>query len=114
MDFLLSRNPAKADYPTRVGEDKASSTWFKFGYPLGYSTDVLQNVEVMARLGLAQDPRLADALALILKKQDSRGRWMMENNPQLTSKTWMDIEAKKMPSKWITLRAMRVLKAAYP
>jgi len=111
VDFLLSRDPAAADYPCRVG-DKPSSDWFKFGFPLGYTSDVLQNLEVLAALGRAADPRLGKALELVLSKQDSQGRWKMQYS--LNGKTWAVIEKKGLPSKWITLRALRVLKAAYP
>jgi hypothetical protein len=109
--FLLSHDPAVADYPFGMG-NKPSSSWFKFGYPLGYITDVLQNLEVLASLGHAQDPRLARALDLVVSKQDRQGRWMLEYS--YNGKTWVDIEKKGEPSKWVTLRALRVLKTAYP
>jgi hypothetical protein len=109
--FLLSHDPAVADYPFGMG-NKPSSSWFKFGYPIGYITDVLQNLEVLASLGQAQDPRLAHALELVISKQDEQGRWMLEYS--YNGKTWVDIEKKGQPSKWVTLRALRVLKAAYP
>ena len=73
---------------------------------------MLQNLEVLAALGQAQDPRLANALELVISKQDEQGRWMLEYS--YNGKTWMDIEKKGQPSKWVTLRALRVLKAAYP
>jgi hypothetical protein len=109
VEFLLSRDPALADYPFGYG-DRPSSSWFKFGYPIGYVTDVLQNLEVLAALGLAQDPRLARALELVKGKQGDDGRWKMEYT--YNGKTWVDIERKGAPSKWVTLRALRVLKAA--
>jgi hypothetical protein len=73
---------------------------------------VLQNLEVLAALGQAQDPRLANALVLLINKQDRQGRWMLEYT--YNGKTWIDIEKKGQPSKWATLRALRVLKVAYP
>jgi hypothetical protein len=107
MDFLLSNDPAVADYPFGRG-NKPSSRWFTFFYPLGTSADILQNLEVLAALGQAQNPRLANALALVISKQNQQGRWPLEH-------TYVDIQEKKgQPSKWITLRALRVLKAAYP
>jgi hypothetical protein len=109
--FLLSHDPAVADYPFGMG-NRPSSSWFKFGYPIGYITDVLQNLEVLAALGQAQNPRLANALELVINKQDNQGRWLLEYS--YNGKTWVDIETKKQPSKWITLRALRVLQAAYP
>ncbi len=111
VDFLLSHDPADADYPYAYG-NRPNSSWFKFGYPIGYITDVLQNLEVLAALGRAQDARLARALELVESKQDDQGRWRMEYS--YNGKTWADIEAKGQPSKWVTLRALRVLKGAYP
>lgn len=110
-EFLLSQDPATAAYPYRPGTG-VSSSWFKFGYPIGYVADVLQNLEALAAVGKARDPRLARALEMVLKKQDDQGRWRMEYS--LNGKMWADIEQKGKPSKWITLRALRVLKAAYP
>ncbi|OGN87171.1 MAG: hypothetical protein A2158_00930 [Chloroflexi bacterium RBG_13_46_14] len=107
VDFLLSRDPAVADYPFNTG-NRPSSRWFTFFYPLGTSADVLQNLEVLAAMGQAQNPRLANALDLVISKQNRQGRWRLEH-------TYVGIQEKKgQPSKWITLRALRVLKAAYP
>ncbi|MFC2068748.1 hypothetical protein ACFLTP_07050 [Chloroflexota bacterium] len=101
MAFLLGHDPAVADYPFGMG-NRPSSSWFKFGYPIGYITDVLQNLEVLASLEQAQDPRLANALKLLINKQDNQGRWLLEYT--YNSKAWVDIEKKGQPSKWITLR----------
>jgi len=111
VDFLLSHDPAVADYPFGMG-NKPSSSWFKFGYPIGYITDVLQNLEVLAALGQAENPKLANALNLVISKQDQQGRWLLEHT--YNGKMWVDIEKKGQPSRWVTLRALRVLKAAYP
>jgi hypothetical protein len=103
--FLLSRDPALADYPYT---ERVSSTWFKFGFPLSYWTDVMETIAVLVELGYGGDPRLSNALQLILSKQDAQGRWKLENT--LNGKMWADIEKKGKPSKWVTLRALRVLK----
>jgi len=105
-DFLFSRDPAKADYPCGYN-DKPSGNWWKFGFPVFYVTDILQIAEALACLGYGKDPRLANALKIIREKQDSHGRWLMEYN--YTGKTWGDFGPKKQPSKWVTLRALRVL-----
>jgi hypothetical protein len=105
--FLLSRDPAKADYPMGYS-NKPNRSWFKFGYPIGYVTDVLQNLEVLTALGCGQDPRLAKAIELLLSKQNDQGRWKSEYS--YNGKTWVDLEEKGQPSKWVTLRACRVLK----
>jgi hypothetical protein len=111
LEFLLSHDPAVADYPFGFG-NKPNSSWFKFGYPIAYVTDVLQNLEVLSALGKAQDSRLTHAIELVGDKQDAQGRWRLEYS--YDGKTWVDIERKGQPSKWVTLRALRVLKAAYP
>lgn len=109
VDFLFSRDPAKADYPCGYS-DKPSGNWWKFGFPVFYVTDLLQNVEALAGLGYGRDPRLANALKVIRDKQDAQGRWPMEYD--YTGKTWISFGAKKQPDKWVTLRALRALGAA--
>ncbi|MBM4447127.1 MAG: nitrogen fixation protein NifH [Chloroflexi bacterium] len=108
VDFLFSKDPAKADYPCGYS-NKPSRNWWKFGFPVFYVTDLLQNVEALIGLGYGNDPRLTNALAIIYDKQDAQGRWLLEYD--YTGKTWIDFGAKKQPNKWVTLRALCVLKA---
>ncbi len=111
VGFLFSSDPAKADYPSGWAA-KPSSDWWKFGFPVFYITDMLQIVEALVGLGYGKDPRLANALELIRGKQDAQGRWPLEFD--YSGKTWVDVGANKQPNKWVTLRALRVLKAAAP
>ena len=104
VGFLLSRDPTVADYPYT---ERVNSTWFKFGFPLSYRSDVLETTAVLVAFGHGDDPRLANALRFIQGKADSQGRWPMEQS--FNGKMWADIEAKGAPSKWVTLRALRVL-----
>lgn len=104
-EFLLSRDPSVADYPYT---GQVSSAWFKIGFPLSYWSDVLETTSVLVGMGCGGDARLENAMQLILSKQDSEGRWKMENSTN--GKMWANIEKKGKPSKWITLRALRVLK----
>ena len=135
MDFLLSHDPAVADYPFGSG-NRPSSTWFKFYYPLRSEADILQNLEVLAALEQARNPKLANALDLVISKQNQQGRWLLERTYKeladtqekkvfywyhnslrlyITGKELAEIQEKKgQPSKWVTLRALRVLKAAFP
>jgi len=106
--FLFSADPADADYPMGWNE-KPSRNWWKFGFPVFYVTDLLQNVEALVGLGYADDPGLAHALDVIRDKQDEDGRWTLEYD--YAGKTWVDFGMKKQPNKWVTLRALRVLKA---
>jgi len=69
---------------------------------------VLLNLEALTGAGVVNDPRLDSAVALVLSKQDGQGRWKLEYGYH--GKMWIDIEQKGRPSKWVTLRALRVLK----
>ena len=109
VDFLFSTEPAGADYPAGWNP-KPSRNWWKFGFPVFYVTDLLQLVESLVGLGHVKDPRLVNALTLIRGKQDAKGCWPLEYS--YAGKVWVDVGAKKQPSKWVTLRALRVLKKA--
>jgi hypothetical protein len=109
VDFLLRGDPAKAPYP-HARSDKPSSRWWQFSFPVFYVTDLLQNVEALTALGLGDDPRLANAIKFILAKQDQDGRWPLEHH--YNDKTWVDFGVKKEPNKWVTYRALKVLKQA--
>lgn len=108
VDFLLGTDPATADYPHGYAA-KPNGNWWKFGFPVFYVTDILQIAEALVPLGHGADPRLTNALALIRERQDAQGRWMLEHD--YTGKMWVDFGPKKRPNKWVTLRALRVLKA---
>jgi hypothetical protein len=109
VEFLFGVDPATAAYPTRTGA-KPNRSWWKFGFPVFYVTDLLQNVETLVALGYGHDKRLANALAIIRDKQDDQGRWLLEYD--YAGKTWGNYGRMKQPNKWVTLRALRVLKAA--
>ncbi|HEY3312915.1 MAG TPA: hypothetical protein VGK00_14845 [Anaerolineales bacterium] len=106
-DFFFSVDPATAGYPNGWSE-KPSQNWWKFGFPVFYVTDLLQLVEALALCGYGSDARLAHALEIIRGKQDAEGRWTLEYD--YTGKTWSDFGARKQPNKWVTFRALRVLK----
>ncbi len=108
-DFFFSIDPATAKYPTRDKSGKPSRDWWKFGFPVFYITDLLQLADALVSLGYGDDPRLANTLNIIREKQNAHGQWLMEFD--YAGKTWIDFGAKKQPNKWVTLRALRVLKA---
>ncbi len=109
VDFLLSIDPAEATYPTGYSK-KPSRNWWKFGFPVFYITDLLQNIEALVRLGYRSDPRLSNALKLIQEKQDEKGQWALDYD--YSGKTWVEFGKKKEANKWVTLRAAWVLKNA--
>jgi hypothetical protein len=108
VNFLLSHDLARAEYP--AGDGRISPNWFRLGFPSGYVADVLENIEVLAELGRGRDRRLRPAIQWLLSLQDARGRW--QNQKSYAGKLWADVEKQGAVSKWVTLRACRVLKAA--
>jgi hypothetical protein len=110
VEFLLSRDPSVADYPMGWGNTKPNGSWSRPGFPSGYVADTSQALEVLAELGAARDPRAANAIRWLLAKAGRDGRW--RNEYAYNGKTWSDIERQGRPSKWVTLRACRILRAA--
>jgi hypothetical protein len=106
-EFLLSVDPATGAYPTGT---KISANWFKLGFPSGYMADALEVAEALAELGKARDPRLTGVVELVLEKQDGDGRW--RNERDYRGRLWTAVDTKGRPSKWVTLRAARFLRAA--
>ena len=111
VNFLLGTDPAKAEYPNGVN-DHPSRNWWKFGFPVFYITDILQIVEALVKLGYGKDPRLENALEMILNKQDENGRWLLEYD--YAGKTWRSYGKLNEPNKWVTLRALRVIQEINP
>ncbi len=108
VKFFFGIDPSTAKYPTRLGE-KPNRAWWKFGFPVFYITDLLQLTEAMVGLEYGTDQRLANTVDIIREKQNQHGQWLMEYD--YTGKTWLDFGEKKQPNKWVTLRALRVLKS---
>ncbi len=103
VDFLLSYDLVRADYPYA---QEIGDLWWRFGFPLGYAADALEALEGLAAHGAADDPRLVPVFERVVEKQDSRGRWLLETTLE---RTWTKFEEVGQPSKWVTLRALRVL-----
>ena len=108
VDFFFSVDPSTAEYPNGWAA-KPSGNWWKFGFPVFYVTDILQIAEALVALGYGNDKRMQNTLELIRSKQDEAGRWQLEYN--YDGKTWMRFGKMKEPNEWVTLRALRVLKA---
>jgi hypothetical protein len=108
VDFFFRVDPSTADYPNGWAA-KPSGNWWKFGFPVFYVTDLLQLAEALINLGYSRDKRLTNVFDIIREKQNEDGRWMLEYDYK--GKTWVNFGPKKMPNKWVTLRALRALKA---
>lgn len=105
-ELLIGRLPALLTEAPGAG---GSAPWRKFGFPHAYASDLLELAVVLARAGYARDPRLAQLIDFIAGQADATGRWRLQNQPNRP--TWVTIERRGEPSKWITLSALRVLAA---
>ena len=82
--------------------------WTQFSFPMGWRYDVLRGLDYLQRAGGEPDERCEEAIDLVESKRDSDGRWPLENTHPGRLHFEMD-EGDGKPSRWNTLRAMRVL-----
>ncbi len=82
--------------------------WTQFSFPTGYHYDVLRGLEYLRRAQVTPDARIAEAIALVVRKRGQDGRWHLENPHPDQLDLQMD-ESEGQPSRWNTLRALRVL-----
>jgi hypothetical protein len=95
--------------------------WYRLHYPNHYYYDVLVGLDLLTSLGYGGDRRLSDALGILRRKRGSDGRWRLEKvHPDPSGYSWgkhnlkrkikpFAIEKEDEPSRWLTLKAMRVL-----
>lgn len=104
-EFLLIHHIYKRSHDL---SKTAKPGWLKFGFPLMYQTDALEILDILTQLGI-NDIRMDDAINIVIAKQDGMGRWRTENTSN-TDQLLIPMGQKDEQSKWLTLRAMRVLK----
>ena len=80
----------------------------QFSYPTYWYYDVLRGLDYLRAAGVTPDDRLAEAIDLVQSKRGADGRWALENVHSGRMHFEMD-EGEGNPSRWNTLRAMRVL-----
>lgn len=107
VEFLLSHDLVQADFPTDSTESK---WWWNFGFPTAYQTDLLELLLAVTELNRIKDKRAQSGIEFVLSRQDELGRWTMEQS--FNGRMFTPIERKGRPSKWLTLRAMKVISAA--
>jgi len=110
VNFLFTGEPAKADFP---GHRKGvpDPRWWQFSFP-AFGADILSTAESLTALGYGRDSRLKNTLNVIREKQDENGRWRLEYDFFRNHKMWVKYGPAGKPNKWVTLRALRVLKRA--
>jgi hypothetical protein len=104
-----------------IEEGRPYAPWLRLHYPNHYFYDILVGLDLLTQLGFGGDRRLRPALKILMKKRRGDGTWLMEQahpdigpgisiQPDKRKIKPLVIEAPGEPSKWITLKALRVLK----
>jgi hypothetical protein len=88
---------------------KGGAAWSRFAFPTWWHYDVLRGLEYLRRAGVTPDARVAEAIALVASKRDRDGSWRLETSHPGRMPVEMD-EREGRPSRWNTLRALRVLR----
>ena len=82
--------------------------YVKFAFPYYWRYDVLRALDYFRGSGAAPDPRMAEAIDLVRSKQLDDGRWLLDRT--YPGSVHFDLEDPGTPSRWNTLRALRVLR----
>jgi hypothetical protein len=104
QEYLLERRMLRR---LTTGEI-ADPAWTQFSFPTYWHYDVLRGLDYLRSAGVEPDERCAEAIDLVEAKRDPKGRWPLENSHP--GRVHFDMEeGDGKPSRWNTLRAMRVL-----
>jgi hypothetical protein len=83
--------------------------WLLFSFPPRWHYDVLRALDYFRSAGGTPDARMGEAIDLVRSKRQPDGRWLLENaHPGAVHFALEDGDGR--PSRWNTLRAMRVLR----
>lgn len=110
QEYLLERRLFRRKSTGEVIERdrKSSAAWTSFVFPTWWHYDVLRGLEYLRRAGVSPDERVSEAIDLVESRRDSDGRWPLENRHPGRMPVEIN-EGIGQPSRWNTLRALRVL-----
>ena len=107
-EYLLRRRMLRGARSGEIIDRK----WTRFSFPPGWHYDVLRGLDYLRSAGVRPDKRVSEALDLVEKRRHQNGRWPL-NVVHADRRYLFDMEPEKGgASRWITLRALRVLKWA--
>ncbi len=107
VEYLLERSLFRR---LSTGE-VADARFTRFSYPPYWYYDVLRGLDYLRSAGVEPDERVSEAVELVESKRAPDGRWPLENTH--SGKVHFEMEdGDGRPSRWNTLRAMRVLRWA--
>jgi len=103
-EFILQHRLFKSDKTGQIIDKKM----LMLSYPSRWRYDILRGLDYFQYAGVEFDERMDDAIAVLLKKQRKDGKWPVQ--AKHPGETHFDMEETGKPSRWNTLRALRVLK----
>ena len=84
-------------------------SWLQFSFPTWWHYDVLRGLDYLRDAGVEPDERIAEAIGVVEGNRDPDGRWPLQNRPRGRRCYFEMDDGEGQPSRWNTLRAMRVL-----
>jgi hypothetical protein len=103
-EYLLERKLFRRKSTGEV----VNPAWLQFSFPTRWQYDVLRALDYFRSAGDAPDSRVDEAISLLRSKQQPDGAWLLENTHP--GDVYFELEdGDNRPSRWNTLRAMRVL-----
>lgn len=103
IEFVLNHHLYKSDKTGRVIDERMT----RFSYPCRWRYDVLRALDYFREANIKYDPRMDDALELLLKKRMADGKWTLQ--ARHPGQVHVQMEVPGRPSRWNTLRALRVI-----
>lgn len=84
--------------------------WTQFSFPVVWYYDVLRGLDYLRSAGIEADDRVAEAATIVSQRQLSDGRWPLDTLRRDQERIPVRFETEiGAPSRWTTLRALRVL-----
>ena len=102
-EFLLAHRLFRSHRTGKVIKPE----FLRFSFPPRWHYDVLRGLDYFQAVNAPRDPRLAEAIAVVRERRGSDGRWPLQH--AYKGKTYFQLERLGAPSRWNTLRALRVL-----
>jgi len=108
--YLLDRQMFRRKSTQEVIEvdRKSGATWLQFAFPTWWHYDVLRGLDYLRRAGVTPDDRTTEAVDLVRAKRTRDSRWRLETVHEGRHLVELDASVGH-PSRWNTLRALRVL-----
>lgn len=103
-EYLLERRLTRRKSTGEI----VNPSWLQFSFPIRWHYDVLRALEYFRSAGNAPDLRMSEAIDLLLSKRQPDGTWLLENTHPGRIHFTLE-EGDGRPSRWNTLRALRVL-----